>query len=119
MKYRKLSEDGDYTFGQGNANFLTGSDAILQAIKTKILLLKGEYWEDVNDGTPLFDDILKKRSDDAARNAIDIVVKNRIMEVEGVTSVSNFISKIEDRRYIATIDVQTIYSDLTNVSIEL
>ena len=119
MKYRKLSEDGDYTFGQGNANFLTGSDAVLQAIKTKILLLKGEFWEDLEDGTPLFDDILKKRSDDAARNAIDIVIKNRIMEVEGTTSVNNFVSEIRNRRYIATINVQTIYGELSNVSIEL
>ena len=44
MKYRKLDNNGDYSFGSGFSDFVYDKNAIAQAIKTKILLFYGEWW---------------------------------------------------------------------------
>lgn len=43
MKYRKLDNTGDYSFGSGLTDFVENKEAIAQAIKTKILLFYGEW----------------------------------------------------------------------------
>ena len=54
MKYRKQLANGDYSFGNNIQDFYTGQEAIAQAIKTKILLFYGEWWEDISQGIPMF-----------------------------------------------------------------
>ncbi len=39
MIYRRIDANGDYTFGQGKFNFVSGTEAVAQAIKTNLLLL--------------------------------------------------------------------------------
>ena len=58
MKYRKLDNNGDYSFGSGFSDFVYDKNAIAQAIKTKILLFYGEWWEQIDDGIPMFQSIL-------------------------------------------------------------
>ena len=58
MIYRKEDKDGDYVFGEGDSEFLTQSEAVAQAIITSLKLLKGEWWENVNNGLPLWQSIL-------------------------------------------------------------
>ena len=53
MKYRKLDENGDYSFGNNSLDFISDADAIAQAIKTKILLFYGEWWENTAIGIPM------------------------------------------------------------------
>ena len=47
MKYRKLTSTGDYSFGNNMNDFVEGSEAIAQAIKTRVLLFYREWWESV------------------------------------------------------------------------
>lgn len=46
MIYRRLSKDWDYTFGNGTSNYIKGAEAVAQAIKSRLLLLYGEWWEE-------------------------------------------------------------------------
>ena len=50
MRYRALDDNGDMTFGGNNKNFLKDIKAVIQAIKTRIKLLKGEWWENTETG---------------------------------------------------------------------
>ena len=120
MKYRKLDTDGDMTFGQGKFNYLTDLEAIGQAIKTKLLLLKGEWWEDIEDGTPLFQSIFSQKSE-AGRNAVDLILKTRILEVEGVTNITSFVSSVgtTNRTYSAIITVETKSGTIEGYEINL
>ena len=52
MLYRRLDENWDYCFGRGRQNYISGLDAVVQAIKTRLQLLKEEWWEDQNDKMP-------------------------------------------------------------------
>ena len=87
MKYRKLDENGDYTFGQGSQGFLTDTNACAQAIKTRLALYEGEWWEDLTTGLPLWQKILG--SPGTNKSAIDVILGERIT---GTTGVKNIIS---------------------------
>ena len=50
MKYRKLDENGDYVFGNNSYDYIEKDEAIAQAIKTKLYLFYGEWWEDISLG---------------------------------------------------------------------
>lgn len=112
MKYRKLTSSGDYTFGQQN-EFYEGTDAVSQAIDTSMKLLLGEWWEDTSQGLPLFEQILGNSGSPDNIHAVDLIVQDRINQVLGVISISNYTSSYNNRKYSATCSVQTQYGDAT------
>lgn len=112
MKYRKLTDSGDYNFGRGEADFISDIDAVGQAIKTRLLLLYGEWWEDTEDGLPLWEQIIGVPCTPANKGAVDIIIRDRISGTTGVESVLNFDSTFENRKYNFSCLVQTIYGTL-------
>jgi len=111
MLYRKLDENGDMCFGAGKSDFLVDKDAVAQAINTKLNLLEGEWWEDISEGTPMFQSILGAAATDESRQAVDILLKDRIISVPNISTINNFVSSIDSisRKYTATIDIITTY----------
>ena len=87
QKVRGLDSDGDMAFGYGEANFLTGDAAIRQKVKTRLELYQGEWFLDVEDGTPWFQQVLGKPR---SLPLIEAVVKQRILETDGVTDLIEF-----------------------------
>lgn len=114
MRYRQLSSDGDYTFGQGGLNYLTEKEAVLQAVKTRLKLLMGEWWEDLEDGFPLFQVILLQRGNEDGRKTIDLLVQERILATERVTGIESFESKMINRQYQAKAVINTEYGQITD-----
>jgi hypothetical protein len=109
MKYRRLSPTGDYTFGFGNASFISDIDAVAQAIGTKLKLFQGEWWENINEGLPFFQEI----AGHSDINAIDLLIQARILEVPNVVSIESYASNIDkNRRYTATVTVNTAFGSL-------
>lgn len=109
MKYRKLDNDGDYVFGHGDNDFLFDVDAVGQLIKTRLKLLLGEWWEDLEDGLPLFESILGLSGTDENTKAVDMLIQNRIMNTDGVTNIKKFSSGINKRVYDMQAVANTIY----------
>ena len=108
MKYRRLSPTGDYMFGFGNTSFATDLEACAQAIKTKLKMFQGEYWEDLDEGLPFFQQMAGSRN----KTMIDALIRSRILETPGVTSIQSFSSEISaDRKYTATALVNTEYGE--------
>ena len=107
MRYRALDENGDMTFGGNNKNFLKDIKAVIQAIKTRIKLLKGEWWENTETGFPLFQDILGKYDYLKIKNRI----VERIQQTKGVLSVANIDIEYENRKLNFNCTVSTIYGD--------
>lgn len=106
MKYRRLSPTGDYMFGYGNTSFVTDIDAVRQAIYTKLKMFEGEWWENLTDGLPFFQQIAGSRD----KSTIDSLVKARILQTPNVTGISSFSSSISStRKYTATAAVNTAY----------
>ena len=116
MRYRKLSASGDYVFGNGQADFYRDvPEAVAQAVKTRLLLWLGEWFLDIESGTPYMQGILGKYSLEQA----NVTIQERALLTQGVRTIDNFESSVdgETRMMTASFDVVTIYGP-TEVEME-
>ena len=116
MLNRRLDENWDFCFGRGRQNYISGLDAVVQAIKTRLQLLKEEWWEDQNDALQLWQETLASSGREEHRAAVDIIIRDRISGTPGVLAVTEFESQYQDRQYIFEATVESIYGSfyLTN-----
>lgn len=118
MKYRELDTNWDYAFGKGIENYLTSKDAVVQAVQSRLKLLMNEWWEDLEDGLPLFQAFIGKSNIPTNKQSMDLLVQRRINETPGVISISEFESKVINRQYIASTTLNTVYGD-TEIEVRL
>lgn len=111
MIYRRLDENGDYSFGRGGQDFNSGTLAVAQAVKSRLLLLQGEWWENTEEGLPLFQNILGVPGTPESLNGVDLLIQNRISETPGVRTINNYSRSFQDRNYSVSCNVETIYGD--------
>lgn len=111
MIYRMLDEGGDYVFGRGKHAYLEGAEAVAQAIKTRLLLLYAEWWEDREDGLPLWERILGSSGSDENLRAVDAIFTERISGTKGVIAITWYNSSFDRdaRKYSFQAVVQTLY----------
>lgn len=108
MRYRSLSPDGDYVFGQGTSEFLINTPAaVAQAVKTRLGLAQGEWFLDLNEGTPYSTEILGENT----QAVYDQAIKDRILGTDGVTSIEDYESLLntETRALTVSCKINTIY----------
>lgn len=108
MRYRKLTADGDYTFGGGQADFWRDvPEAVAQAVQTRLLLWLGEWFLNLDDGTPWMLGILGNHSAATA----DATIQDRINSTEGVVDIEEYESLIdgETRGMQVSATINTIY----------
>ncbi len=108
MRYRKLSEDGDYTFGSSERDFLVDSpEAVAQSVKTRVQLWAGEWFLDTNEGTPYMQGVIGKKT----KMQADATLQARILDGFGVLDIQNYLSVInpETRKFELSFDLDTIY----------
>lgn len=103
MKYREQDADGDYVFA-GTSRFLTDSpEAVVQAIKTRMTLHKGDWFVDLREGLDL-GKILGYHT----QNTRDLEIKRRITGTKGVTLLVAYNSVVTpERNFIVTATVNT------------
>lgn len=107
MRYRKLDENGDYTFGQNGSNFYVDSpEAVAQAVQTRLGIAVGEWFLDIYYGTPYQSKILGA----GAVATYDGAIQGVILQTAGVTSITQYNSSVDPvTRHAsvnATIDTQ-------------
>lgn len=106
MRYRKLDADGDYVFGGQQLDFHKDvPEAVAQAVLTRLRLLRGEWFLDITEGTPL-DRIVDKFS----MGTYDAAIRQRILTTQGVTEMVAYTSTFDaDARALsvnATVNTQ-------------
>ena len=109
MIYRKLTDDGDYSFGRGTQDFVEGVEAVAQAVYTNLLLLRGEWWENLENGLPLFEEIIGTPETAEGIATIDAIISDRILTTEGVLAIVEYESSAQGRQYHAAATIDTIY----------
>jgi hypothetical protein len=99
IRVRRLDENGDVVYGNGINDYLTDIDAVQQIIRTSLLLWQGEWWESIEEGLPMFQQILGKNG--ANKILVDRLIQEKITEVPYVKNVSSFVSVFDpnDRSY--------------------
>jgi hypothetical protein len=81
---------GDYSFGRGSQDFVEGVEAVAQAVNTNLLLLRGEWWENLENGLPLFEEIIGTPETAEGITTIDALISDRILSTEGVLSIESY-----------------------------
>lgn len=108
MIVRELDSSHDWTFGRGFANYLNGSDAIAQCVKTKLLALKRDWFLNRDDGIAWFDYLTKNPN----TKQLEIDVRTEIFKVEGVINIDSFdiLLDSDTRQFL----IQISYTDKFN-----
>jgi len=106
MIYRKLDSNGDYSHA---AYFRNEFEAVSQAVMTRLRLWEGEWFIDLQEGTPYLDGVMGKYTSDT----IDALIKERILNTEGVIEILEYSSSYNPdlRKYTITVKISTIYGD--------
>ncbi|MGY0790974.1 hypothetical protein ACW7BJ_16530 [Azospirillum argentinense] len=108
MRYRALTGTGDSTFCSGATAFhVDNAAAVAQAIRTRLLLLTGEWFLDVGEGTPYSTEILGT----GTAPTYDTAIRTRILETPGVTELVAYSSDLNraTRGLSVSTTVATIY----------
>jgi hypothetical protein len=116
MRYRKLDANKDMTFGNQQADFYRNvPDASAQAIDTRLRLLVGEWYGewylDLEEGTPMQTRVLGKGTLETAEPTI----RDRILNTQGVDSIESFSTSFnpDTRVFSYQAVVETIYGTIT------
>ncbi|AOY96842.1 hypothetical protein BKK79_36110 [Cupriavidus sp. USMAA2-4] len=107
MRYRKLDADGDYVFGNQQADFYVNSpDAVAQAVVTRLRLWQGEWFLDTTAGTP-WNQVLGKY----AGGTYDATIRQRVLGTQGVQAITDYSSTVdsEARTLTVSVTINTIY----------
>lgn len=110
MKVRKLTSSGDYRLGHGDRDFyVDAAEGVAQNVMTRLALWQGQWFIDTSEGTPWLQRILGKH------NAVDTVIKTRILETPGVISISEYESILnpDTRSMTVTATLETEYGQST------
>lgn len=108
MRYRKLTADDDYSFGNSQLDFYRDvPEAVAQSVKTRLLLWLGEWFLNVDEGTPYLQGILGKYSVEVA----NVTIQDRVLSTTGVVDIQNYesIKDADNRRLSVEFDLDTIY----------
>jgi hypothetical protein len=114
IRVRRIDAEGEPAWGRGVSDYLTDIDAVAQIIKTRLLLFVNEWWEDVFDGLPLWQEILGQIG--TKKEIVDRVLQERIMTTPYVQGIESLTSTLIDREYECEIVVNTTFGQLIIVS---
>jgi len=110
MKVRRLKKC-DWTFG-GSSTTISGDDAILQRVSTRIKSFKGDWFLDFDAGIDWFLYLGSKNNEEKIKRDILNICK----KTEGVLRVNSVeISSNENREAVISINLDTIYSQNNNI----
>jgi hypothetical protein len=94
MRYRALTEEGDYSFGLGPSEFLVNTPAtVAQAILTGLLLHQGEFFLNLLAGMPWETQVLGYDT----QSLYDAAIKNQILGTQGVLSIASYSSTLNPK----------------------
>lgn len=109
MRVRQRTATGDYTIGQGLANFwINVSQGVGQNVTTRLGLWAGEWFLDRTIGTPWLQKILGYNN----ASLRDVAIKTVILGTYGVDSIVTYSSTAmpNNRNFVVKGTVLTIYS---------
>lgn len=104
---RALDSNGEPIQGNGQNCFISDLAAVTQIIKTRLLLFEAEFWENVQDGLPLFQQILGASGSPRSLQVITNLISQRISGTIGVTGVTSINATYQSRKFTFSAQVQT------------
>lgn len=116
MIVRGLDQDGDWTFGGGKSNYLSGNAAISQNLQTRISSFIGDCFFDLGAGIDWFNYCAGSKSQLAVQLSVSAVILNTY----GVTGVSQLSVILDSQRNLnIAYKANTIFSGTVSKSVLL
>ena len=115
MRYRRLSETGDYVFGGGERDYLHDTpETVAQAVVSRLRLLTGEWFMDISAGTDWETKVLGANTGGTR----DMTIFATVLGTQGVKRIITFASKLNSntRAYAVSIAIDTIYGQAAVVT---
>ena len=109
MTVRALDEDGDIvTHG---TQFIHEREEVAQTIRTRLALFLGEYFRNINEGTPWYEQILGKF---VSLDVVEAILRARIANTPEVIRILSFATDfdLDARKYSLSAVVLTKYGEL-------
>lgn len=105
MRSRKLNPDTGDIVTSGE-QFIFDQEDIAQCVRTRLALFLGEYFRNIKDGTPWYEQILGKF---ASLDTVEAVLRARIANTPGVIRLTSFSTDfdIQTRKYSVTAGILT------------
>ena len=98
MTYRRLSADGDMLPARGNPPY-TGAEAVGAAIRSRILMFYGEWWETPDEGLDI--SYFFGYQNDEKKRVAEALLRERIKDTEGVSEILSLeMGEPKDRRRV-------------------
>jgi hypothetical protein len=115
ISYLALDSDYDPVFEPTQS--LTNVQAVAQVVLTSLKLFLGEWWERLNDGTPVFQIILGQLGTAQGQRAMELAIRQRIESRPYVTSVGNVQVSFLDGQFSFTAEFFTVFGPVTVSSV--
>jgi hypothetical protein len=111
ISYLLLDQAYDPVFADGTS--LTGTQAVAQAILTRLKLFLGEWWENLNLGLPVFQSMLGQLGSPRGIAAMQLAIQQNIAGAPYVTAVTGVVVAFTNGQLQYTAQVQTAFSPTT------
>ncbi len=109
-----LGPNNDPIWAPGTS--LTGAQAVAQSVLTRLNLFLGEWWEDLNLGLPVFQQMVGQSAGQARLNAMRLSVQRVVQGVPYVTSATVEQVGFTSGALSFTVTVQTAFGSVTVVN---
>lgn len=116
MLTRRLDNTWDMSFGKGMNNFARDAEATGQKVKTRLLLLRAEWFLDTSAGVPYLQQIMVKPADLPLAESL---IKQCILATEGVLEIISFTMTLnpENRKLSVETSIRTTYDDISTIKV--
>lgn len=117
MATSRLSNTGDWTFGQQLAGHIRGSEEIAQNVVTRIKSFKNDWYLDSDAEIDWFNLLSNRNTEQTTKNQIETTVLN----TTGVSSLKelNFVLDRENRKASISLKYIDIYNESQTVEAEV
>ena len=116
MRVRAIDDNRDWEFGKGRQSYKIDEECVIQMIKTRVLSFLGDCFFAVDEGIDWFGLLDKGFQNE---NRLEKSIKQTILDTEGVVGINSFDLIRTGRGLVIKYDVQTIYSQSYQNSIEV
>jgi hypothetical protein len=106
------------SFGHGLSDYAREQEAVAQNVRTRLQLLKGEWFLDVDAGVPYLQEIMVKPANLPLSESL---IKQTIIETDGIDELRSFdvVFNRNTRRLNVSATVTTIYGSTDNIRVTL
>ena len=117
LQHRKLTNDNDWVYGNGNADIFTGEDGVAFNIKTRLQEFYNDAFFNLNRGIAWYEFIGRKQDNNNTNEVLTQNVVDIVSNTDGVVSVDNISFEYKNRKIEINISYKSIFSTIESLNL--